>query len=306
MQRIHGLRQIVLAAAIAFTASCGGGEDQPARAENSLAVGSSAKTPGPLAVPLNGPAEFNWKKREDILNMRRAAIARSPQLLSRPYQPTEEIFEQVEDGKPWWGFAGECVYGKGMASIKGFAEESRFVLNPFMLVACNPATLGIWNSSKLNPDQMNDPRFPFYWMPESLVYKPREQTAELTYNISNYLRAVSAQPALATDASQLRKFSLVAYNARDMGYSFIYLDTKRSKDVENDNHPHDATFIQQFIHCGGTCGYPGGCNNMSPFIAEIDRCRLNKLPASAVVYLWKERPASVESKPDFTYYITFK
>jgi hypothetical protein len=306
MPRKLSLHQLVSVALILLTAGCISSRNVPAEASNSLAVGSLSRAAGPVSVPLNGPAEFNWKKREEILNMRRAAIARTPQLLAHQYQPTEDIFEQVEDGKPWWGFAGECVYGKGMASIKGFAEESRFVLNPFMLVACNPATLGIWNTSKLNPDQMNDPRFPFYWMPESLVYKPKEQTAELTYNISNYLRAVSAQPALATEASQLRKFSLVAYNARDMGYNFIYLDTKKSKDVENDNHPHDATFIGQFIHCGGTCGYAGGCNNMSPFIAEIDRCRLNKLPASAVIYLWKERPESVESKPDFTYYITFK
>lgn len=278
----------------------------PVQAENSLAVGSAAKVPATLDVPLNGPAQFNWKKRAEILRLRQAAVGRTPQLLNGSYTPLDDVFEQIEDGKPWWGFAGECVFGRGLGSIQGFAEESRFVLNPFMLVACNPATLGIWNASKLSDRDLKDPKFPFYWMPESLRYSPRQQSAELTYNISNYLRDVMARPALATDAGQLRSFSLVAYNARDMGYKYIYLDAKKSKAVENDNHPKDAAFIRQFIHCGGTCGYPGDCNNMSPYIAEIDRCRLNKLPARAVVYLWKERPDNVEAKPDFTYIITFK
>lgn len=278
----------------------------PALADNAMAVGAQAKVPGSLDVQLAGPAEFNWKKRAEIIQMREAAVARTPQLLSTRYIPNDEVFDQIEDGKPWWSFAGECVFGKGLGSIQGYSEESRFVLNPFMLVACNPATLGIWNRNMLSDRDIKDPRFPFYWMPESLRYNPRQQSAELTYNISNYLRDVMSRKALATDASQLRRFSLVAYNAKDMGYRYIYLDTKKSTAVENDNHPRDATFIAQFIHCGGTCGYPGGCNNMSPFIPEIDRCRLNKLPARAVVYLWKDRPESVEQKPDFTYTITFK
>lgn len=238
--------------------------------------------------------------------MRQQAVSRSAQLLRTPYDPHDKVFDQIEDNKPWWGMAGEAVYGRGMDSIKGLSEESRFVLNPFMLVACNPATLGIWNRSLLTERELNDPRFPFYWMPESLRYSPRSQSAELTYNISNYLRDVMSRKALAADASQLRQFSLVAYNARDMGYQYIYLDTRRSTAVENDNHPNEPTFISQFIHCGGTCGYPGNCNNMSPFIREIDRCRLNKLPARAVIYLWKEQPESIGSKPDFTYIITFK
>lgn len=306
MRQSNFLRRLGLIAATlgAISSVCGGA--LPAQAENSLAVGAAAKTPATLDVPLNGPAEFNWKKRADILRMRQTAISRTPQLLNGSYVPLDDVFEQIEDGKPWWGFAGECVFGRGLGSIQGYSEESRFVLNPFMLVACNPATLGIWKASQLSDRDLKDPKFPFYWMPESLRYNPRQQTAELTYNISNYLRDVMARPALATDASQLRKFSLVAYNARDMGYKYIYLDTQKSTAVENDNHPKDATFIRQFIHCGGTCGYPGNCNNMSPYIEEIDRCRLNKLPARAVVYLWKERPDNVTAKPDFTYIITFK
>lgn len=67
--------------------------------------------------------------------------------------------------------------------------------------------------------------------------------------------------------------------------------------------PLDAYDNPQFIHKGGSCGYPGGCNNMSPQTPPIDGISLDDLPAKIVVWLWRTRPDSVEVKPDFKYTI---
>jgi hypothetical protein len=99
-------------------------------------------------------------------------------------------------------------------------------------------------------------------------------------------------------------FNLVAYNARDLGYSYIWLDEKHSTRIENVNHPKpEPVAITQMFHCGGTCGYAGGCNNMSPMIPAIDRIKYTGLPARAAVRLWRQKPTTVEAAPDMTFYI---
>jgi hypothetical protein len=74
----------------------------------------------------------------------------------------------------------------------------------------------------------------------------------------------------------------------------------------NENPTSEAVFIKQMLHCGGTCGCRTTCcNNMSPFMEEIDRLRITKIPARAVVYLWKEEPQDIQRPPDMTYLIEF-
>jgi len=103
----------------------------------------------------------------------------------------------------------------------------------------------------------------------------------------------------------IQNFSLIAYNARDFGFPFMYLDPKNSLNLVPWKSP-DALEIPQMIHCGGSCGYPGGCNNMSPHRVELDNNRLTRLPARAYLRLWRERPKDAKtSSPDFVMVIDF-
>lgn len=277
----------------------------PAKADdNFLAVGKYAKAKTPISVSLNLPANLNWKTKSEILNWRSREIQKYPQLFTGSYNPSLFIWGLMEDKKPWWGTAGSCVWGKGSKSIEGPAEESRFILNPFLLVAADPATLSIWNPNQITAKDIANPAFPFFWQPQSLRYDPSRSVATATYNVSGFQKSILASRALRMPVA-IQAFSLVAYNARDFGYNYIYLDESRSINVSNDNPTSNPVPIRQMIHCGGTCGYPGGCNNMSPFTAEIDRCRFTQLPARAYILLWKQAPHSVNAPADMTFLLEF-
>ncbi len=270
-----------------------------------LSVGPNAKLKTRFSVPLNLPTLFNYKTRAEILAMRKREIDKIPGLLKSPYEPYTPIWSAIEDGKPWWGLAGAGIFDSGKRSMTGPAEESRFVMNPYLLVAANPGAGGIWNPAAFTPKEMNDPAFPFFWLPESLEIDPTRPLGVVKYDITKWHQDCIATGKLRGRVS-IKRFSLVAYNARDFGYNYIYFNPEKSINVINDIPTHDAAFIKQFIHCGGTCGCPTSCcNNMSPFMDEIDRLRITRLPARAVVYLWKESPADVQKSPDMVFLIEF-
>jgi hypothetical protein len=273
---------------------------------NKFAVGRDAKVKNKVLIEVNYPVHFNYKKRDDILTMRSKEVAKHPELLHGTYTPYNPIWGAIEDGKPWWGTAGACVFDSGRRSMEGPAEESRFVMNPFLFVGANPGSTGIWNQAQFTQKQINDPAFPYFWQPESLEIDPQRAVGKVSYNITGYQSKILATGMLRGPA-YINRFSLVAYNARDFGYKFIYFNQEKSIHVSNDHPTDEAVSIKQFIHCGGTCGCPGTCcNNMSPFTAEIDRLRLTKLPARAVVYLWREEPEKIDKNPDMVFLLEFR
>jgi hypothetical protein len=272
---------------------------------NELSLGAEAKSQFPVPVPLNKPTELNFKTLDEILEMRFRALVRTPALLKGSYEPEPAVFERIEDKRPWWGTAGAAIYGAGERSILGPAEESRFILNPLLLVAANSATVGIWRPDRITREDINNPDFPFFWSPEQLQFDPKNSTATVIYNVTDYLSRINATGKLEKPVTT-PNFSLVAYNARDFGYNFIYLDVRKSSNISNMHSTYQPARLRQMIHCGGSCGFPGGCNNMSPFIKEIDRLSFTELPAKAVVSLWKEYPGSVERPADFTVIIQLR
>jgi hypothetical protein len=59
------------------------------------------------------------------------------------------------------------------------------------------------------------------------------------------------------------------------------------------------------LHKGGSCGFPGGCNNMSPDHPAVQEIKIQKLPALLEVFLWKKQPASLEVTPEITVKLRF-
>lgn len=245
------------------------------------------------------------------MNLRRQAIAKHQNLLVAGYEPAPEVFGGIEDGRPWWGLYG-LYHGPGSRSIEGDAEESRFILNPFLLV-------GIHVHGKLHTVTGDDPRatvpfeeqmrsknFPLYCKPTDLVWIPQQSRAEVKYDISGYVRGRSAfclEPLAPCPAT----ISLVAYNARDFGFNYLYLLPRDCDYVENDHQGVEPIKIKHFIHCGTSCGYPGSCcNNMSPSLIKLESITVTALPAKAQVSLWKSQPTSVLDQPDMTFVIHFE
>ena len=271
---------------------------------NSLVVGPDSNCPDVIDVPINKPSELNFKSKEEILKMRSQIVNLTPALLQQPYGPTAAIFDPIKDSRPWWGMQGTFIWGAGKRSIEGAAEESRFLLNPFLLIGANSGSALIWNTDKITSSDLNDQSFPYCWLPESLRWYANESLVQAKYDVASFNSALKARSTkLLLPTLQVLKFALIAYNARDFGYNYIFLDTSKSINVVAKIKSDNPVLIKQMIHCGKSCQYADGCNNMSPAQPEIDEFECTALPARANIMLWKEKPASKNTKADLTYYL---
>lgn len=271
---------------------------------NELALGSKAKINSVLTIPITPPIELDWKTRDDVLGLREKEIRKYPQLLADQYVPSE-CFDLVEDNKPWWGLWGLHVYRQGKHAIDGPSKESEYLLNPFRLVAAECNNIGIFKENAFTERELNVKDFPFVWQSGPVKFDARHSLAQATYDVTGYHHALARYISKLKHDTVIQNFSLIAYNARDLGLPFMYLDSKNSINVTPWAR-HDCIEIPQMLHCGGSCGYPGGCNNMSPHTPELDQNHLKKLPARALLKLYSKRPRDPEVDPaDFTVMLDF-
>jgi hypothetical protein len=273
---------------------------------NNLAIGPHSRMSGTLDVPINKLECFNFKKENEIINMRKMAVRQCPSLMLDEYEPSEPIFGQIESGKPWWGFYGRYIYRKGHKSIEGPSKESPFILNPYLLVGIEGPNTSIWNPARINPAYLTRTDFPLCWNLVSLKWTPKQAKAEATYDVSKFQNQLSKWQAMTTGYNILKNFSLIAYNARDFGLDYIYVCKEESENIDNINSFNSPIRIIQMLHCGDSCGYPGGCNNMSPHVPVLDNLSFTKLPAKIQIYLWHDSPSSTKDPADMTFTIYLK
>lgn len=256
--------------------------------QNELAIGDGAKVAS-VNVDIQPPTELDWKSKSEVLQLRAMTVQQYPELMAAEYVPDEAVFGQIVDGLPWWGMEGEFFYWKGEKSIAGPSEESRFILNPFLLVA---ADFYSWWQGKIAEAELST--FPLTCLPGDLHWRPQEARAEATYDAECIKRG------------QNYAFDLIAYNARDMNLNYIFVSYQDSLNVTKSDMPTTVYANPQFIHQGGSCGYPGGCNNMSPYTPEIDGLEITDFPAQVIIWLWRHKPASPEQPPDMTFVLSFR
>lgn len=279
---------------------------------NRLGIGPQASV-DVLDIALQPPMELDNLPSAEILRLRQEAIARYPALLAGRYVPARQVF-QMADGLPWWGIAGQFYYGRGEHSVDGPAEESRFLLNPYLLVGAELSGLSIWSGgqralawdrARITAQDLADSDFPFYCPSVGLRWWPHKARAEATYDVSACLVAMNDWTLYSLDVADA-SFDLVAYNARDLGLGYLYWSSKDSQNLSASNAMQGPIAISQFIHRGSSCGSPGGCNNMSPRVPELCGIQIERLPARAVIWLWHDRPASAEQRADMTFVLVFR
>lgn len=269
---------------------------------NELMLGNQARSDD-TDIALNKVESFNYLSRSQILAKRSAQVSKFADLLQKPYEPNHFVFDQIVDNKPWWGMHGAFVFGEGQRSIEGPSEESRFVLNPYLLVAASSWSAEIWNKERITEEDLRQPDFPFCWNPVSLRFSPKQKTVSATYDVSSFNRSLEKWQDKIIDKSPIDDFGLVAYNARDFGFNYIFVPVDQCTNVKNLNNAPGPTDIKQYIHCGNTCKYSGDCNNMSPAQEQIDHFKFTALPTEVKVLLWKQKPPSTQTSPDMTVFI---
>ena len=100
-------------------------------------------------------------------------------------------------------------------------------------------------------------------------------------------------------------FSLIAYNARDLNLNYIFVSCPDSHNTTKPDPPTEPYRNPQFLHQGGSCGYPGGCNNISPQTPAIDNLQITGWPAQVVIWFWRDDPGSIDKSPDMVFVIDF-
>jgi len=242
-----------------------------------------------INIPLNSMIELDFKTKREIYELRKKYTQFFPNFIKADYQPSEVVFGQIEDGKPWWGMLGLSYYGDGKNSIDGYSEESRFLVNPLLLVGLDSGYSLVVNNRNIQPAET-------YPIPMSLSWSDDNKKAIVRYDITSYKQraAMRGDPNLSKNI-----LTMIAYNAKDLGFDYLYVAPTESMNVVGWTN---LVIIRQFIKTGGSCGYQGGCNNMSPYQPELE-IRVDKLPARAYVKLWRDQPSDTSLPADMVYLI---
>ena len=279
---------------------------------NVLAIGSEAAARDVIAINCAKPVPLNFMTKAQVLNLRREAVLLYPTLIKGSYAPAVPVFGQIEDGLPWWGTVGGWYFYHvpGESSILGPAEQSRCLLNPYLLVAADVRTETVngddwrWDTNKATEADALNGRVPLVPHPTDLRWMPARCRADVTYHVTQFV--ADANPYMLNKLRDDRAVAdLTAYNARDFGLHYIYVSYKDSTNVSKERPPAEAYDNPQFLHRGMSCGYPGGCNNRSPTTPVLDDLKLSPLPATLTVLLWHRKPDTVTDAPDFTFFVHF-
>ena len=234
-------------------------------------------------VTLHQPVEFDGWSRKQVYAFRKKRVLLHPELIDGTYQPRAAAFSQIIDKKPWWGMEGQFCYGPGARSTEGASEESRFIGNPFLLLALGES-LAYKNI---------DPCVVAYPQPISLEYSQNQ--AQATYDITAFLHQVKKAGRKASS-----KIMIHNYNARDWGYDWIHANSSSGvAAVKKSALFQRPVPMQAFVHVGKSCGQRGGCNNASPYEPHL-YFRIEQLPAKIEFFLWKNKPGEID-KADFSF-----
>ncbi|MBX9573274.1 MAG: hypothetical protein K2X77_30525 [Candidatus Obscuribacterales bacterium] len=279
--------------AVAFSISltaCGGGESP----KNELDVGFHSKVPESIQIEPSGLANYNGKTKASLFEMRTKAANAHANLVKAPYSPSADLF-QIDDKASWWALKG-FLFGQGMDKVDGPSRESAFFGNPYMLVAPE------WYAEKLNPASNRFPTrndfanvFPTYLLPASIKIFPKEAREEIVYNIMPHYNMLKSMMTGNWPISNLA-FNLNAYNARDFGFNYIYIDASKSKNLQK--YSSDVKPIGQAI--GQTKSCAPACNDLTGTPDDLTAIKLKDVPAQCHILLWKEKPSSYVKPADMT------
>lgn len=250
---------------------------------------------------VNPPSEFNNMRKDEILSIRKAYVKDSL-FASDNYEPNERVFGAIQDYKPWWG-TQKCrplnYTGDYHESIEGESKQSIQINNPNALVGLSSPYIP-WDV-EANEDFCNNEYSRF--LPQSIKYSEKDKLIVAEYEVSKNFPYIYVN----ISGEQIRyPIQLSGINALDFGYKYVYaFDTKNISMTYPNNVTENIEMFRDYIHVGGSCGYEGGCNNISP-MQNDKMISVKALPAQINLKLWKKQPRDKYQKADMYYRIIFK
>lgn len=245
-----------------------------------------------INIKVNQMECFSGKTKQEIYDIRKKYVEKSI-FKSKDYEPSEEVFGQIEDGLPWRSVFTELCHNEDNKEFetRGPSEESRFINNPIMLVGL------------------------LHWGHTPTYYRRCDGTIgwavpyRITYSKNNKLITAYYKNMHALNKDAI--YGIETINAQDFGYRYgkMISNDEISFFNSNDNISTRIYEFQNFIHRGDSCGLEGGCNNCSPYIEGFIFAPLlnskNKQTKILVFQLWKSKPKNENTTCDLTYKIIF-
>lgn len=244
-------------------------------------------------IEVNNMSELDGYSKEEVYSLRKHYVYRS-MFKSYDYEPKEEVFGGIQDGKYWYGTENLICYDKNKDPIlraEGNSYVSRLINNPSMLIGLDLPY--VWNTKE--PEKYKVCRN------KQMLFIPSEISYSKDYNMITAKFKINKN-VLAND----RRYMLNGLNARDLGFQYGYVYNTRNIRFEAENTAVDREIYSfpDYIGVGYSCGIKGGCNNLCP-MQENMMFYFNASPAVIDFKLWKERPANRFLKPDIYYRMIF-
>lgn len=253
-------------------------------------------------LKVNQPSEYNFLTKKQIFNIREKYVKQSV-FNNKNYQPSNEVFGQIVDKKPWWGLisCSELNYnGDYHERIEGDSKVSVQMNNPNALVGLSLPYMP-WRVEE-NMEFCTSEYAKY--IPFSLKYNEKDKLIIAKYELTkNYLY-------FRTNINgETKRFpiQLSGLNAKDFGFNYVWAyDSKNIKALNDEESSvlKNVKEFRDFVHLGGSCKYHGGCNNISPMQNDL-MITVTGLPAEINLKLWKHKPSNKYNKADFYYKILF-
>ena len=206
---------------------------------------------GIINIEVNRPTPLSGKSKKEVYDIRKNYVEKSI-FKNQNYQPAEEVFGQIADGKPWIENYICHKEDGGPLPINGIAEETRFINNPTILIGLE---YPFWFHNVTNPEFCDTDLSTMIPLSVSYDSSAKEITVEYRH-----------LPFSTKNDHTFYVFN--GLNAKDFGYKYVYLDKEKSTyDIEFTNESNiskDVYEFYNFIHLGYACNVEGGCNNGSP------------------------------------------
>lgn len=242
-------------------------------------------------IKINLPEDYNYKTKAGIFDIRKKYVKNSI-FATENYTPSNEVYGQIENGKPWYGLQYYRCAGnakKTNAITVGVSEESRFINNPSYLVGIDCGTYTLQDSSDYQQTAFcTDKKFVPY--PTSITYNPDKKTI---------IAVVSAS------GRQICTFNDT--NARDLGYNFGHVSKIKNAKFISPINPSNALYeFRNYIQNENSCELKGGCNNSVPYVRETEMIIDESQTAQLNFKLWHKRPDKYSDEADLNYTLIIK
>lgn len=242
-------------------------------------------------IPIHPMINLNSLKKDEILSRRKLLAEQFPLLLYRPYEPSPDVFNRMKDGLPWIGFDLH-YYGPGPKAVGGLSEESRFILNPFLLAGLTERIImdrPVHEGWPVEPLEARD-----------LTWSQDRLWAAVTYPVAGYWEGEIKHGAARPDELTVE---LHLSNARDYGFRYYFIDIEKSIHVQLRIKNRGVRKIRDRFHVNALCGHPSQCNTSRIYDPRDLWLLVSKRPAAIVVKLWQNKPVAAKDLPDMLYVI---